>query len=185
MMFNTNRLWRRINLLVPVLAMAAVAAQGAAPPVRILVLGDSLTSGYGLAAEDAFFTLAYCHIGTSPDGGSTYALPRTLGLKRAFEITLLGDRFDARTALDAGLVNRLVAGNRLQAKTEALAQRLAQGPAIAYARTKALLNASFDRTLKEQLAAETQAFTDCAVSEDFTEGVRAFTEKRPARFTGK
>ena len=138
-----------------------------------------------LAAEDAFFTLAYCHIGTSPDGGSTYALPRTLGLKRAFEITLLGDRFDARTALDAGLVNRLVAGNRLQAKTEALAQRLAQGPAIAYARTKALLNASFDRTLKEQLAAETQAFTDCAVSEDFTEGVRAFTEKRPARFTGK
>ncbi|NQV84282.1 MAG: enoyl-CoA hydratase [Rhodospirillales bacterium] len=138
-----------------------------------------------LAANDAFFTLAYCHLGTAPDGGSTYALPRTVGLKRAFEIALLGDRFDAQAALDAGLINRVVAPGGLQEETDTLAARLAQGPTIAYARTKALLNNSFQCTLEEQLAAETQAFIDCTVSEDFAEGVTAFTEKRPARFTGK
>ena len=138
-----------------------------------------------LAADDAFFTLAYCHLGTTPDGGSTYALPRTVGLKRAFEIALLGDRLNAKAALDAGMINRLVPAAQLDKETDKLAARLAQGPAIAYARTKALLNASFHRTLPEQLKAEVKAFTDCTVSQDFAEGVTAFTEKRPARFTGK
>ena len=138
-----------------------------------------------LAAEDAFFTLAYCHLGTAPDGGSTYALPRTVGLKRAFEIALLGDRFDARTALDAGLINRVVAQTDLQAETDKLAERLASGPATAYAQTKALLNASLHRSLEDQLQAEKQAFADCAVTEDFAEGVAAFSEKRPPRFTLK
>jgi 2-(1,2-epoxy-1,2-dihydrophenyl)acetyl-CoA isomerase len=138
-----------------------------------------------LAAEDAFFTLAYCHLGVSPDGGATYALPRTVGLKRAFEIALLGDRFDAGAALDAGMINRVVAGDDLAAETEALAARLAQGPAVAYARTKALLNASLHRSLSEQLSAEAQAFTDCTVTDDFTEGVDAFSDKRTARFSGK
>ncbi|MBC8339545.1 MAG: enoyl-CoA hydratase [Rhodospirillales bacterium] len=138
-----------------------------------------------LAAEDAFFTLAYCHLGTAPDGGSTYALPRTVGLKRAFEIALLGDRFDARTALDAGLINRVVAQTDLQAETDKLAERLASGPATAYAQTKALLNASLHRSLEDQLQAEKQAFADCAVTENFAEGVAAFSEKRPPRFTLK
>ncbi len=137
-----------------------------------------------LAADDAFFTLAYCHLGTAPDGSSTYALPRTVGLKRAFEIALLGDRFDAKAALDAGMINRVVPGAQLDEETDKLAARLAQGPAIAYAHTKALLNASFHRTLPEQLQAEVKAFTDCTVTQDFAEGVTAFTEKRPARFTG-
>ncbi len=138
-----------------------------------------------LAADDSFYTLAYCHLGASPDGGSTYALPRTVGLKRAFEIALLGDRFDAEAALAAGLINRVVAAADLQAETDALAERLAKGPAGAYARTKALLNGSFDNTLRQQLAVETEAFIECALSDDFAEGVTAFVEKRDPVFGGK
>ena len=162
----------------PVIDSVRGAAAGAG--VSLMLACDMV-----LAAEDAFFTLAYCHLGASPDGGSTYALPRTVGLKRAFEIALLGDRFDAEAALDAGMINRVVPGAQLDEETDKLAARLAQGPAIAYAKTKALLNASFHRTLAEQLKAEVKAFTDCTVTEDFAEGVTAFTEKRPAHFTGK
>ena len=137
-----------------------------------------------LAADDSFYTLAYCHLGTAPDAGSTFALPRTVGLKKASEIALLGDRFDAAEAFRCGLVNRLVPASELQAETDKLAKRLAEGPVRAYAETKALLNGSLTRSLEEQLAAETAAFANCTVTEDFKEGVTAFVEKRPPRFTG-
>jgi len=138
-----------------------------------------------IAADDAFFTLAYCHIGVSPDGGSTYALPRAVGMKRAFEIALLGDRFDAASAKAAGLINRVVPADGFEAALGTLAGRLAKGPSHAYANTKALLNASLDASLAEQLDAEARSFADCAATGDFAEGVTAFVEKRPPRFTGK
>ena len=135
-----------------------------------------------LAAEDAYFTLAYCNIALSPDGGATWSLPRTVGAKRAAEIALLGDRFDARQALDWGLVNRVVAGGELAAQAEKLALRLASGPAEALASTKRLLNASLDSTLAEQLHAEQRAFAACGVNADFGEGLAAFFEKRRPSF---
>ncbi|NQU61700.1 MAG: enoyl-CoA hydratase [Rhodospirillales bacterium] len=162
----------------PVIAGVRGAVAGAG--VSVMLACDMV-----LASDDSIYTLAYCHLGTAPDGGSTYALPRTVGLKRAFEIALLGDRFDAEAALRAGLVNRLVKPEDLDAEVDKLAKRLASGPAVAYAETKALLNASLHRTLEEQLAAETKAFTNCTVTDDFTEGVNAFVEKRPPKFTGK
>ncbi len=162
----------------PVIAVVRGAVAGAG--VSLMLAADIV-----LAAEDAFFTLAYCHLGTSPDAGSSYALPRTVGLKRAFEIALLGDRFDAKAALAAGMVNRVLPAAELAGEVDKLAKRLADGPALAYARTKALLNGSFDRTLVEQLAAEASAFADCAASKDFAEGVTAFVDKRAPRFTGK
>lgn len=137
-----------------------------------------------LAADDSFYTLAYCNLGTSPDAGSTFALPRTVGLKKAFEMALLGDRFDAAEALRCGLINRVVPAAELRAETGKLAKRLAEGPVRAYAETKALLNGSLTRTLEEQLKAETAAFANCTVTGDFKEGVTAFVEKRPPRFTG-
>lgn len=162
----------------PIVASVRGAAAGAG--VSLMLACD-----LALAADDAFFTLAYCHIGTSPDGGSTYALPRTAGLKRAFEIALLGDRFSAEQALDWGLVNRVVPAAELAAETDKLAARLAAGPSAAYRETKALLNGSLGRSLIEQLAEETQAFARCSQTADFHEGVTAFTEKRKAAFKGE
>jgi 2-(1,2-epoxy-1,2-dihydrophenyl)acetyl-CoA isomerase len=131
-----------------------------------------------LAADTANFTLAYTLIGTSPDGGSTYALPRLVGAKKAMEIALLGERFDAATAERLGLVNRVVPAASLEAETHKLAARLAAGPIGAYGRTKALLNGSLNASLEAQLQREAEAFAQCAAEPDFAEGVRAFLEKR-------
>ncbi len=138
-----------------------------------------------VAAEDAVFTLAYSLIGTSPDGSSTHTLPRIVGLKRAFEIALLAERFDAAQAREWGLVNRVVPQAEFDSAVAELAARLAQGPTHAYANTKALLNATYDRSLEEQLDAEAASFADCAVSEDFAEGIAAFLDKRSPRFKGR
>ena len=138
-----------------------------------------------VAADNAYFTLAYCHIGTSPDGGATWGLPRLVGLKQAMEIALLGDRFDAARALALGLVNRVVPTGDLEAETLMLAARLAAGPTAAYAKTKRLLNESMERSLAEQLLAEQGAFAASTSTSDFAEGVQAFIEKRKAVFRGR
>lgn len=162
----------------PVIASARGAVAG---------FGISLLSACDLAvvSENAMFTLAYCHIGATPDGGSTFFLPRMVGLKRATELVLLGERFDANEAHRIGLINRVVVDDNLNNETTALAERLAGGPTGVYANAKQLLLKSFETDLKGQLQAEMASFTDCALSDDFKEGVSAFVEKRPARFTGK
>lgn len=138
-----------------------------------------------IAADDSYFTLAYSLIGTSPDGGSTYALPRTVGHKKAMEIALLGDRIDAAAARELGLINWVVPKADLEAETRRIAERLAAGPTRVYGRTKALLQASSGATLEQQLQREAESFAACALEPDFVEGVRAFTGKRRAAFTGR
>ena len=161
----------------PIIAGVRGAAAGAG--VSVMLACDLV-----IATESSYFTLAYCHLGTSPDGGSTFALPRTTGMKRAMEISLLGDRFDAATAERWGLLNRVVADTDLESEIQALAQRLSSGPTYAYARTKALMNESLSRSLYEQLTAETRAFAECAITDDFTEGVNSFNAKRIPAFKG-
>ncbi len=137
-----------------------------------------------IAADNSYFTLAYCHIGTTPDGGATYALPRIVGMKQAMEIALLGDRFDAHRALELGLVNRVVPLAELAEQTRIIADRLAQGPTAAYGRTKRLINESLNHSLAEQLQAEQDAFAASSVTADFAEGVSAFVTKRKPKFIG-
>lgn len=163
-------------------------------PKPVIASVDGACAGFGLslmmacdmtvATDKAYFTLAYSLIGATPDGGSTYALPRLVGLKRAAEIAFLGERFDAATAEHYGLVNRVVPQEALDAETAALAGRLAAGPTAVYARTKALLQRSLDTPLETQLQREAEAFADASAEPDFAEGIGAFLEKRPATFKG-
>ncbi len=157
------------------------AVQGAAAGFGLSLV---LAADLAVAAEDAVFACGYIHLGASPDGGMTATLPGIVGMKRAMELMLLGERFDAGRALALGIVNRLVAPDRLAAEAEALAQRLAEGPAEAYARTKALIQASGGDAFDAQLRRETENFAACAATEDFVEGVRAFLEKRAPVFRG-
>lgn len=162
----------------PVIASVRGAAAGAG--VSIALACDLV-----VASDDAFFTLAYCNIGTSPDGSSTFQLPRSVGIKRAMEIALLGDRFGAEQAKDWGLVNFVTPGADLETETRKLAERLAKGPTHVYGRTKALLYRSIETDFEAQLQAEAEAFADCASRADFLEGVTAFVEKRKPSFTGQ
>ncbi len=163
-------------------------------PKPVIASARGAVAGFGLSllaccdlavvSENCVFTLAYCNIGISPDGGSTYHLPRMIGAKRAMELALLGDRFDAHQARSIGLVNRVVPPDQLTQQTAALAQRLAAGPTLAYGHTKALINASLQSTLSAQLHAEESSFVEGIASADFAEGVHAFCEKRKPRFRG-
>jgi len=181
-------LYQTVDALHPLLARlrhmpkpVVAAVQGAAAGFGLSLV---LAADLALAAEDAVFACGYIHLGTSPDGGMTATLPALVGLKRATELMLLGERFDAARALALGVVNRLVAPDRLAAEAAALADRLATGPADAYARTKSLIQASLGDAFDAQLRREAESFAICAATEDFAEGVRAFLEKRRPAFTG-
>ena len=159
-----------------------VAVQGAAAGFGLSLV---LAADLAVAAEDAVFACGYIHLGTSPDGGMTALLPAIVGLKLAAELTLLGERFDAGRALALGIVNRLAPPDRLAAEAEVLAERLAAGPAEAYARTKGLLQATLGAGFAAQLRREAESFAACAAGDDFVEGVRAFLDKRRPSFRGQ
>jgi 2-(1,2-epoxy-1,2-dihydrophenyl)acetyl-CoA isomerase len=171
---------------------AILALRRAPKPVLASVHGTVAGAGVSLmaaadlalAAEGTKFMLAYSRIGTSPDGGATYFLPRLVGSRKALELMLLSDAVDARDALRVGLVNWVVDAERLAAETEAMARRLAQGATRAFAETKKLVNESQDQMLAAQLGAEVEAFARCAATSDFAEGVTAFVEKRKPDFKG-
>jgi len=162
----------------PIIASCRGAAAGAG-------VSMALACDLVIASEDAFFTLAYCKIGTSPDGSSSFHLPRAVGIKKAMEIALLGDRFDAKTAKDIGMINFVVDNDELTRETHKLASRLASGPTHVYGNTKALFYRSLESEFESQLQAEAEYFADCASRADFKEGVTAFIEKREPNFTGQ
>jgi 2-(1,2-epoxy-1,2-dihydrophenyl)acetyl-CoA isomerase len=135
-----------------------------------------------VAADDAYFASAYRHIALTPDGGGTWTLPRIVGLRRALEILLLGERFDAAEALRLGLVNRVVAADELDAAIGAVVQSLVAGPRAALRGAKRLVRDAAARSLSEQLEAEAISFGACTATADFEEGITAFLAKRPPRF---
>ncbi len=137
-----------------------------------------------IAAESAFFLLAFINVGLVPDGGSTAIVPARIGAARAAEMALLGERVPAETALGWGLINRVVADAELEGATDALLGHLAGGPTRAYANAKRLLNRTLYRDFAGQLDAEAEAQREQGATADFLEGVLAFAEKRPPRFTG-
>lgn len=167
--------------------------QGLSQPVIARVRGAcagfglSLMAGCDLAicADNAKFTTAYSAIALSGDGGASYFLPRMLGRRKAAELLLLGERFDAGEALRIGLVNRCVPAAELDQVVAQMAARLRTGPRHAYAEIKRLLAASHDSRLESQLQSEAEAFARCSGTADFAEGVGAFLEKRKPAFCGR
>ncbi len=138
-----------------------------------------------LAADTAYFLLAFVNIGLAPDGGSSVFVPARAGAGRAAEMAMLGERVPAAQGRAWGLVDRLVAADSFDAEVDALAEQLATGPTRAYAAAKEQLNARVYAGLDEQLELEASLQQEMAGSEDFGEGVLAFLEKRAARFNGK
>ncbi len=137
-----------------------------------------------VAAESAFFLLAFVNVGLVADGGTTATVPARAGAARAAEMAMLGERVPAPAALEWGLINRVVADEELEGAARELTRRLAGGPTRAYANIKALLNRSVYPDLAAQLDAEADAQREQGQTTDFIEGVVAFAEKRRPRFTG-
>jgi 2-(1,2-epoxy-1,2-dihydrophenyl)acetyl-CoA isomerase len=164
-----------------------------AKPVIASVNGPAVGIGCSLAlccdlivaAQNAYFLLAFVNIGLVPDGGSSLFVPSRVGMARASELALLGERLPAEQALQWGLINRVVADELLHEEVAALAARLAAGPTRSYAGAKRQLNNWLYPRMAEQLELEAQIQREMADSEDFVEGAMAFAEKRPARFSGR
>jgi 2-(1,2-epoxy-1,2-dihydrophenyl)acetyl-CoA isomerase len=167
---------RRMNK--PVLA----SVQGAAAGFGLSLI---LACDLAMATDDAFFTLAYRHIGLSADGGATYFLPRIVGERRALEIALLGERFTAVQAKEYGILNWLVPAAKLAAETGSMARKLADGPTLALATAKKLIRTSLDNSWDEHSHREAEGLAACAATDDHFEGLNAFLEKRKPAFKGR
>ncbi len=161
-------------------------------PVVAAVHGPAVGIGLSLAlscdliiaAESAYFLLAFVNIGLVPDGGSSLFVPTRVGFARATEMAMLGERIAAPQALEWGLVNRVVPDAELEAEAQALARRLADGPTRSYAGTKRQLNNWLYARMDEQLSLEADIQQEMAATGDFAEGVMAFVQRRAAGFQG-
>jgi len=162
-------------------------------PVVAAVHGPAVGIGLSLAlaadlivaAESAYFLLAFVNIGLVPDGGSSVFVPARVGFTRAIEMATLGERVPAPQALAWGLINHVHPDDAFEAEVEALMERLAAGPTASYAGTKRQLNARVYAGMAEQLELEASIQEEMAGSDDFLEGVMAFVQKREARFQGR
>jgi 2-(1,2-epoxy-1,2-dihydrophenyl)acetyl-CoA isomerase len=162
-------------------------------PVVCAVNGGAGGGGLGLvwcsdvviAAEGARFATGFAALGLSGDGGSTWFLPRLVGLRRAREMILHNRVLSATEALAWGLVDRVVPAAELAEVAEETVARLAAGPTVAYGEMRRLLARSFSADFDDQLGAELAAIVRCGATDDAREGVTAFNERRPPKFTGR
>lgn len=159
--------------------VSAVNGVAAGVGVSLALMGDLI-----VAAESAYFLLAFRRIGLVPDGGATWLLPRYLGKARAMELMLLGEKLRAKTALDWGLINKCVPDGELMDAAMTYARALADGPA-SLGLTRNLVWDALDAPWHMQLEAEAYGQGAAGRTEDSREGVMAFLQKRPAAFKGR
>ena len=160
-----------------VMAVNGVAAGGG--------LSFALSGDLVIAAESARFTMAYARIAATPDGSSSYFLPRLIGLRRAMELYFTNRVLSAREAFEWGLVTRVVPDAELRGAVDALARELAQGPTKAFGGAKRLFHQSTWESLETQMELEAQAIALAGHTADFAAGVTAFTAKKPPTFKGR
>ena len=162
-------------------------------PVVAAVNGAAVGAGFGLAlacdiryaSESAKFRMAFIGIGLAPDSGTSYFLPRLVGMGRALELAYTNDLVDAATALQLGLVNKVFPADALLKEARALAAKLAGGPTKAYGLTKRAMLRAASGALDEALDYEAHLQDIAGRTDDHKEGVAAFLEKRPPQFKGK
>jgi 2-(1,2-epoxy-1,2-dihydrophenyl)acetyl-CoA isomerase len=160
-------------------------------PVVAAVQGSAAGAGMGfvgasdlvVAAESAKFVMAYTGVGLTPDGSSSWFLPRMVGLRRALELTFTNRVLSAAEALEWGLVTQVVPDDELHDAAAGLAAKLAAGPARALAAAKRLLHTSLEETLETHLAREAEAISAASGTPEGIEGVAAFNDKRKPDFT--
>jgi len=171
---------------------AILAVRGLPKPVVAAVNGPAVGIGCSLAlacdlvlaAESAFFSLAFVNIGLMPDGGATAFVPPAVGKARAFQMALLGERIPARQALDWGLVNWVHPDELLIDEAGSLARRLAAGPTRSYASSKQALDRAIYGHLEAQLELEAELQHALGRTDDFLEGAAAFVQRRTPEFGG-
>jgi 2-(1,2-epoxy-1,2-dihydrophenyl)acetyl-CoA isomerase len=166
------------NLHCPI--VTAVNGPAAGAGMSFALMGDLI-----LCARSAYFLQAFRRIGLVPDCGSTWLLPRLIGKARAVELSLLGEKLGAEKALEWGLVNRLYDDAALMTEAMKLAHELANGPTVALSLIRKLYWDSPENSFEQQLNRECESQRAAGSAEDFKEGVSAFLEKRPAKFTGR
>ncbi len=174
-----NVLLERLFAL-PVPVVTAVNGPAAGAGCSIAIAGDII-----IAARSAYFLQAFVNIGLVPDVGSTWLLPRMIGRARAARMMMLGERVPADQALEWGLVSEVVEDDQLLPHAGEIARKLAAGPTRALTLIRAGIRECMDKTLTEGLMVERRHQLIAGRTDDFGEGVRAFLEKRPAKFTGK
>ncbi len=165
------------NMEKPIIAAVNGVAAGAGCSL-------ALAADLRIMAENATLIEVFVHVGLVPDSGSTYTLPRLVGMGKAFELCAMGDKVSAKEALRLGLTNRVVADDAVAGQAEEWARQLANLPTKAIGLTKRLLNQAFDHTLEQQLEAEAFVQKTAGKTADHFEGVRAFIEKRKPEFHG-
>lgn len=143
----------------------------------------ALTGDIVLVSEDARMKYAYSRLGLTGDGGSTFYLPRLIGLRRAKEVALLDKPITPERAVDLGLATEVIPADHFDERMEDVACTLADGPTKAFGRTKRLLTESFNRELAEQLEAETTAITNATQTGEYREGYAAFFSDKSPDFT--
>lgn len=174
-----NPLLERLFAL-PVPFITSVNGPAAGAGCSFALAGDIV-----IAARSAYFLQAFVNIGLVPDVGSTWLLPRLAGRARAQAMMMLGERISAETALDWGMIYKVVDDADLAGAAHAIAQKLAAGPTVAYALIRQGIRDCMDKALTEGLMIERRNQLKAGRSADFAEGVSAFLQKRPAQFTGK
>lgn len=167
-------------LRLPVPVVTAVNGPAAGVGCSIALAGDFVLAGQG-----AYFLQAFVNIGLVPDGGSTWLLARAIGRARATRMMMLGEKIGARQAEEWGLIFRAVDDAALMDEAQELAQRLAEGPTLAYATMKRNIATALDGTINDVLLAEAEGQRAAGASADAMEGGMAFLQKRRAAFTGR
>lgn len=178
----TTDLHAAISILVNLDAPLIAAVQGSAAGAG---LGLVCAADLVLAGASCKFVMAYTGIGLTPDGSTTWHLPRIVGARRAMELTLTNRVLDAAEAAALGLVTDVVADDELADRARALARQLAAGPTLAYGAAKRLLRASAGHDLETQMARESDAISAAAATVDGREGIASFVQRRPPTFSGR